>query len=126
MQKEKLVPYLMNKVRQVKTYSGDKLKTRLNRIEKIISIERLNGNINNEQLEELMMAGYVGALRKRLEEFIDEKGVDYLSRTQTLPDPNYNTPKNVRIIKEDSELGKACNKIADTLKIMLGYKDNKK
>ena len=47
----------MDKVKQTKNYSGAKLKTRLNRIEKVISTERLNGNINDEELEKIMLAG---------------------------------------------------------------------
>ena len=68
MNKEKLMSYLREKVRNMKNFSGDKLYVRLKRLERVIKAERINGRICNEELEELMMVGYV-ASQKRVADF---------------------------------------------------------
>jgi len=122
MLNEKIIPYLMEKVRNCQYYSGDRLTTRLERIEKIISAERFNGNINDEQLEELMFAGYFHSLDKSMEEFLDKYRIDKLREEQTFQDPSFSNNPNMRIIRGDSELGKLTEKISDSIKIMMGHK----
>lgn len=119
--KEKLISDLREKVRNLKNYSGHRLNTHQKHIEKIIEVERLNGNINDEILEELMMAGYVAALKRRADEIIEKRGLDYVMK-QTIPNPDY---PGQRIIKANSELGKIFNDLSESVKIMLGYKEEK-
>jgi len=123
MLKENPFPYLISKVRDLKKYSGKRLVLRFSRIEKIISFETLNGNLNEEQLEELMMVGYVEAQKKIIDEYMTCQNLIDIERTQTIPDPHY---KGDRIIKPDSDLGKMLGKFAEELKIMLDPPDQVK
>ena len=120
-QKEKLIPYLLNKVKQAKNYSGEKLTTRLNRIEKIISAERLNGNISDKELEILMLEGYLEASKKVIEEYVDRVGMDSIHANQAITSKDFPGQKE---IKPDSEYGKMCNKFFGLVEVVRSNNQN--
>ena len=111
MNKEKLMSYLREKVRNMKNFSGDKLYVRLKRLERVIKAERINGRICNEELEELMMAGYIAAQKRVADEIMDKC-------FKNLDDQCYVDENGEKILRPDSELGKAFGELAEGIKII--------